>query len=54
MATCIVDLKRAKVYIANLGDVRVVAIWTNVTTGKKRVEAVTEDHNGCNEAEVER
>ena len=53
MATVILDLQREKLFVAHLGDVRVVAITTTVD-GSRRVRTMTEDHNGFNEAEVAR
>lgn len=53
MATVILDLQQEKMYVAHLGDVRVVAI-TRTADGMRQVRTMTEDHNGYNEAEVKR
>ena len=43
---------KGKLYAANLGDSRVVAVWNK--GGKWTTEAMCQDHNGFNPAEVER
>lgn len=45
-------LYKGKLYVAGLGDCRVVAVWNR--QGEWCSQAMVQDHNGYNPAEVER